>query len=89
MHVLAVSWKKDNTCNVENYIKHSPVCDITSGGMKYHLLAQEEKLDLQSIVGVMPRVKKYHYQVAVFAGSDQGSCQYFDPKGLYLQLFHH
>ena len=48
--------------------------------MNHHLLANEEKEELQ-LATVKPRVKKYEYQIALFGGSEPATCQYFDPKG--------
>ena len=47
--------------------------------MQHHLIDGEDNAD--PVNEITPRIKKQHYQVAVFGGSEEHGCQYFDPKG--------
>lgn len=62
----------------------NPYHMLATDGMKFHL--QDDNVADKK--AVTPRVRKHHYKIAVLGGSDQASCQYFDPEGTALFLLY-
>ncbi|KAK1172950.1 hypothetical protein AOXY_G5658 [Acipenser oxyrinchus oxyrinchus] len=67
------------TVQAESLIQDNPQClKMVISGMRYHLLSPEDREELGE--SSRPRRKKHDYRIALFGGSQQQSCRYFNPK---------